>query len=93
MGTERGMLANSKANEVLAALGTFDGNLTYEANQAVMAVANFGFDPNFENSELKDSTGVYYEVMENISADHSCTAEMAEYLLEEIERIQMENPY
>ena len=93
VGTERGMLANSKANQVLADLGKFDGNLTYEANQAVMAVANFGFDPNFENSELKDSTGVYYEVMENISADHSCTAEMAEYLLEEIERIQMENPY
>ena len=91
--TERGMLANSKANEVLSAEGVFDGNLTYTANQAVMAVANFGFDPNFEHSELKDSTGVYYEVMENISADHSCTAEMAEYLLEEIERVQMENAY
>lgn len=93
LNTERGMLANSKANEVLAAQGIFDGNLTYTANQAVMAVANYGFDPNFENSELKDSTGVYYEVMENISADHSCTADMAQYLLEEIERIQMENPY
>ena len=91
--TERGMLANSKANEILAAEGVFDGNLTYTANQAVMAVANFGFDPNFEHSELKDSTGVYYEVMEEISADHSCTAEMAEYLLEEIERVQMENAY
>ena len=91
--TERGMLANSKANEVLSAEGVFDGNLTYTANQAVMAVANFGFDPNFEHSELKDSTGIYYEVMENISADHSCTAEMAEYLLEEIERVQMENAY
>lgn len=93
LNTERGMLANSKANEILAAEGIFDGNLTYTANQAVMAVANFGFDPNFENSELKDSTGVYYEVMENISADHSCTAEQAQYLLEEIERVQMENPY
>lgn len=93
LNTERGMLANSKANDVLAAQGIFDGNLTYTANQAVMAVANFGFDPNFENSELKDSTGVYYEVMENISADHSATADMAQYLLEEIERVQMENPY
>lgn len=91
--TERGMLANSKANQVLADMGIFEGNLTYTANQAVMAVANFGFDPNFEHSELKDSTGIYYEVMENISADHSCTAEMAEYLIEEIERVQMENPY
>ena len=91
--TERGIPANSKATEVLEAQGVFNGNLTYDANKAVMAVANFSFDPNFEHSELKDSTGIYYEVMENISADHSCTEEMAQYLMEEIERVQMENPY
>lgn len=67
--------------------------LTYEANQAVLKVANFTFDPNFENSELKDTTGVYYEVFENISADHSTTGDMAQYLIEEIERVQAENPY
>lgn len=93
LSTERGMLANSYANEVLQKLGKFDGNLTYDANQAVLKIANYSFDPNFENSELKDPTGVYYEVMENISADHSTTGEMAQYLLDEIERIQNENKY
>lgn len=93
VGTERGILANSKANAILEEEGVLNNNLTYEANKAIMEVAAFGLDPNFENSELKDSTGVYYEVMEAISADHGCTAEQAQYLLDEIERVQMENPY
>ncbi len=92
MGTERGMLANTYANSVLEEKGILSG-LTYEANQAVLKVANFSFDPNFENSELKDTTGVYYEVFENISKDHSTTGEMAQYLMDEIERIQVENAY
>lgn len=93
MGTERGMLANKNANKILEDDGVFEGDLTYEANQKVMDFANFSFDPNFENSELKDSTGVYYEVMEEISADPSKTAEMAQYLLDETIRIQEENSY
>lgn len=93
LGLERGMLANSHANEVLEKEGLFENNLTYEANQAVMAVATMNLDPNFEHSELKDSTGVYYDVMETISNDHSKTQEMAEYLLSETERVQSENPY
>ena len=41
--TERGMLANTYANEVLSGLGKLEG-LTYEGNQAVMKVANFALD-------------------------------------------------
>ena len=93
MGTERGMLANNYANSVLEEKNVFEGNLTYDANQAVLSVANFSFDPNFEHSELKDSTGVYYEVFENISADHSTTGEMAQYLIDEVERVLAENAY
>ncbi len=93
LGTERGMLANNYANEILEKEGKFEGNLTYEANQAVLEVANFSLDPNFENSELKDPTGVYYEVMENVSVDSSQTADMAQYLVDEITRVQNENPY
>ncbi len=40
LGTERGRLANTYANEVLSGLGKLEG-LTYEGNQAVMKVANF----------------------------------------------------
>lgn len=89
----RGMLANKKANEVLEAEKVFEGSQVFEANQKVMEIAGFSFDPNFENSELKDSTGVYYEVFENISDDHESTAEMAKYLLEETVRVSEENPY
>ncbi|MCI8888148.1 MAG: carbohydrate ABC transporter substrate-binding protein [Hungatella sp.] len=92
MGTERGIVVNETAGKILVEKDLLKG-LTYEANQAVLGVANFTFDPNFENSELKDSTGVYYEVFENISADHSTTGDMAQYLIDEIERVQMENPY
>ncbi|MDO4267535.1 MAG: ABC transporter substrate-binding protein [Eubacteriales bacterium] len=89
---ERGIVVNEKAKQILIDNDLLSG-LIFESNEAVMKVANFSFDPNFENSELKDSTGVYYEVFENISADHDSTADMAQYLADEIERIQMENPY
>ncbi len=92
MSTERGIVVNETASKILVEKDLLKG-LTYEANQAVLKVANFTFDPNFENSELKDTTGVYYEVFENISADHNATGEMAQYLVDEIERVQMENPY
>lgn len=92
MGLERGIVVNETAKEILIGKDMLSG-LTYDSNSAVLEVANFTFDPNFENSELKDTTGVYYEVFENISADHESTADMAQYLVDEIERVQMENPY
>jgi len=91
LGTERGMLVNSAANEVLEKEGKLDG-LTYEANQAVMKVANFSFDPNFEDSKLKDSTGVYYEVFEAIS-DGEDTGEWAQYLIDEVNKLNEEKAY
>lgn len=92
MGLERGIIVNEAASSVLLEKDMLSG-LTYEANNAVLQVANFTFDPNFENSELKDTTGVYYEVFENISADHATTGDMAQYLIDETERVQSENPY
>lgn len=91
LGTERGMLANSAANETLEKEGKLEG-LTYEANQAVMKVANFSFDPNFEDSSLKDTTGVYYEVFEAIS-DGEDTQEWAEYLVESVNKVNEEKAY
>lgn len=91
MSTERGMLVNDAANKVLVEKGLLSG-LTYEANQKVLEVANFSFDPNFENSALKDSTGVYYEVFEGISGGAD-TAEMAQYLVDSVNEVNAANPY
>ena len=91
MGTERGMLANTYANEVLSGLGKLEG-LTYESNQAVMKVANFALDPNFENSALKDSTGIYYEVFEGLSNGQDVEM-LAQYLIDSINEVYASNPY
>lgn len=91
MGTERGMLANTYANEVLVGLGMLKG-LTFEGNQAVMKVAAFSFDPNFENSALKDTTGVYYEVFEGLSSGQDPNM-LAEYLISSIEEVNANHPY
>ena len=91
MGTERGMLANTYANEVLLGLGKLEG-LTYEGNQAVMKVANFALDPNFENSALKDSTGIYYEVFEGLSSGQDVEM-LAQYLIDSINEVYASNPY
>jgi len=89
--TERGMLANSAANKVLEEKGLLAG-LTYEANQEVMKIANFSFDPNFENSALKDTTGVYYEVMESLSGGTD-SGELAQYLVDSINDVYAANAY
>lgn len=91
VGTERGMLANESANKVLEEKGLLSG-LTYEANKKVMEVANFTLDPNFENSALKDTTGVYYEVMEGLSSGAD-SAEMAQYLYDSIVEVYEANAY
>ena len=91
LSTERGMLANTYANEVLLKLGKLEG-LTYEGNQAVMKIANFSLDPNFENSALKDSTGVYYEVFEGLSSGQD-PEELAQYLIDGINEVNESNPY
>jgi oligogalacturonide transport system substrate-binding protein len=85
LGTERGIPANKAASDILVDKGMMTG-LTYEGNKAVMEVANYTFDPNFENSKLKDSTGIYYEVMEGISYGDD-TAEMAQYLIDSINEV------
>jgi ABC-type sugar transport system, periplasmic component len=91
LSTERGMLANTHANEVLLSLGKLEG-LTFEANQAVMKVANFIMDPNFEHSSLKDSTGVYYEVFEGLSAGQD-SGELAQYLVDSINEVYAANAF
>lgn len=86
LGTERGMLVNKAATQVLIDADLMKG-LTYEGNKAVMQVANYTLDPNFENSKLKDPpSGIYYEVMESLSYGDD-PAELAEYLIESINEV------
>lgn len=85
LGTERGIVANKAAEQILMDADLMTG-LTYEGNTAVMEVANYTLDPNFENSKLKDATGIYYEVMEGISYGDD-TAELAEYLIESVNEV------
>lgn len=91
MSTERGMLLNSHANEVLEQAGLLKG-LSFEGNQQAMKVARFAVDPNFENSALKDDTGIYYEVFENLSAGGD-PAELAQYLIDSCNEVYAANPY
>ncbi len=85
LGTERGIPVNKEASQILVDAGLMTG-LTYEGNKAVMEVANYTLDPNFENSALKDTTGVYYEVMEGLSYGDDVT-ELAEYLIDSINEV------
>ncbi len=91
MGTERGTPCNTAAKKVLEDEGIL-GGLTLEGNQKVLDFCHYTFDPNFENSALKERTGVYYEVFDNLSAGAD-PAEMAQYLIDSINDVNAANPY
>lgn len=91
MGTERGTVCNTAAKKVLEDAGIL-GGLTLEGNQKVQEFCTYNFDPNFENSLLKERTGVYYEVFDNLSAGADA-AEMAQYLIDSINDVNAANPY
>lgn len=91
LGTERGVVANKSAAATLEEAGLMTG-LTVEGNELAMANANYPLDPNFEASELKDSTGIYYEVMESLSYGDD-PAELAQYLLDSINEVYADNAY
>lgn len=89
LGTSRGIPSNHAAMKTLEDAGLLS-DLTYEANQMAMQDANYTLDPNFEDAKLKDSTGIYYEVIEGVSYGDD-TQEMAEYLIESINDVYEQN--
>lgn len=91
MGIERGTPCNTAAKKILEDDGIL-GGLTLEGNQKVLDFCHYTFDPNFENSALKERTGVYYEVFDNLSAGAD-PAEMAQYLIDSINDVNAANPY
>ena len=91
MGTERGTVCNTAAKKILEDADILGGQ-TLEGNQKVLAFCHYTFDPNFENSALKERTGAYYEVFDNLSAGAD-PAEMAQYLIDSINDVNAANPY
>lgn len=91
MGTQRGTVCNTAARKILEDEGIL-GGMTLQGNQKVLAFCKYTFDPNFENSALKERTGVYYEVFDNLSAGADPT-EMAQYLIDSINDVNVANPY
>lgn len=89
--TERGIPCNTKAKTTLEEAGLLDPNIV-EANNIVMDSCAFTFDPNFENSALKERTGAYYEVFDNLS-DGADPKEMAQYLIDSVNDVNASNPY
>ena len=63
-----------------------------EANAITSDTCIYSFDPNFENSALKERTGVYYEVFDNLSAGGD-PAELAQYLIDSVNDVNASNPY
>lgn len=80
LSTERGMVSNTAAEAVLVEKGLLAG-MTYEANTKVMDFKGFDVDPNFEHSELKDPTGLYYKVFQNLSYGQTDTTVAAQELI------------
>lgn len=90
LGLERGTVSNTAAEATLVSEGLLAG-LTYEANNLVMAFKGYDIDPNFEHSALKDSTGYYYEVFQNLSYDQIDAAGAAQYLIDSVNEVYAAN--
>jgi oligogalacturonide transport system substrate-binding protein len=90
MGMERGTVSNKAAEATLVSEGLLTG-LTYDANKLVMGFKGYDTDPNFEHSSLKDSTGYYYEVFQNLSYDQTDSATAAQYLIDSVNEVNAAN--
>ncbi len=89
--TQRGIPCNTAAIKILEDEGLVDKYVA-EANAMQAAVCVYTFDPNFEHSALKETTGVYYEVFDNLSAGGDVT-ELAQYLIDSVNDVNAANPY
>lgn len=90
MGLERGVVSNVNAQKILESAGKLS-DLTYESNVAAMENAGFALDPYFEDSKLKDNTGLYFEIFEDLSYDNIDPNELAARLIDGINKVQDSN--
>lgn len=88
--TQRGIVVDAAAAKTLEEEGLLSG-LTYEANKAAMENAGFGLDPYFEDATLKDATGLYFEIFEDLSYDNPDHKELAQRLIDGVNAVQEAN--
>ncbi|WP_270815516.1 ABC transporter substrate-binding protein [Hungatella effluvii] len=90
MALERGVVSNENARTLLESKGMLS-DLTYESNVAAMENAGFALDPYFEDVKLKDNTGLYFEIFEDLSYDNMDAHELAGRLIDGINEVQDSN--
>ena len=83
LGSERGIPVSKAALDAANSAGLLNGQ-TVEANGKVLAWCANALDPLFEDSQLKSSDGVYYDVMAGLSYGDYDVAEAAEVLIDGI---------
>lgn len=86
MASERGIPLSTAAFNNCNSQGLLD-SLVAEANQKVLAWVSYPLDPNFESSDLKSSTGVYYDVMAGLSYGDYSVSDAATALIEGINEV------
>ena len=83
MGTERGIPLSAAALAICQENNLLDEIVT-EANVKVLDWVSFPLDPQFESTALRNSDGVYYNVMAGLSRGEYSAAEAASKLIEGI---------
>lgn len=84
MGIERGIPVSAAALSVCESEGMLDDKVA-EANAKVLDYVEFPLDPKFEAASLKNTDGIYYDVMAGLSYGDYDVSEAAEILIEGIE--------
>ncbi len=86
LNSQRGIPVSAAALSAADSAGLLDAK-TVEANTKVLAWASNNLDPLFEDSRLKSSDGVYYDVMAGLSYGDYDVTEAAEILIEGINEV------
>ena len=86
MASERGIPASAAGLKICQDNGLLNEKVA-EANGKVLAHVEFQLDPKFEAAALKNSDGIYYDVMGGLSYGDYDAEEAAEVLIEGIEEV------
>lgn len=87
MGTERGIPVSASGLAYCEEAGLLEGSQVAEANAKVLAWTSFPLDFKFESAELKDNTGVYYDVMGGLAYGDYTVEEAAEVLIDGVNNV------
>jgi len=89
LGLSRGIVSNKAAIAVLEGEGKLEG-LNYEGNKAIHEFAGFGFDPNFEATNLRDD--LYKALSVEVSYGETTPEDAAAKIIETVNAYNEEYP-